>query len=596
MRLPLFVLWAALGLSSPALAGTAVPTVDPVVRTGEKAPKDVALVVGNEAYTSLPQFVRGGEDARSFRDWLLLSRGVTKGRVVSLGNVGREAMLKEAKKIATKVKKGGTVWIYYAGHGAVTDDGRRLLLGVDAGAGNLTSRGLRLDELIDVFTRPMKADRVIVVLDAGFGNAGRDGLELIPGRDTKVPDGFTLPSERVAVWAAARDDAPSWSFDPGRHGLFTWSALGALRGWVDGELDGQPDGRVTSEEAQAYTARLGVSVGRAAHPTEDRRLEPQGWVLAQGKGLERGPDAATLATVAREDIAARMKESEERLRAEAAAFWKDTLNLARQGGPAGEEALMAYIGEFSRATATLSWAVPIAEVQDARRLLSRYGEADATEAVAKAAVSSGEELATCDSLPQLEVGAASGGLSAGVVRCLEGRLKTERLQTNKNKLSRLLMANAEAAGDTTSWERLIARHLDEIDRSDPNLCLRYSVFLHKTGDPENAEEAIRWADYSLENKQVWEGDEYVKRVNAIYRLRAEAAQRLWQDAEDRYRREPTPEIDAQTLEYRGLSKDYAREWLDYARAARQPTDTAYNLCTSAAGTTSFCQEEPKGHP
>jgi hypothetical protein len=66
---------------------------------------------------------------------------------------------------------------------------------------------------------------------------------------------------------------------------------------------------------------------------------------------------------------------------------------------------------------------------------------------------------------------------------------------------------------------------------------------------------------------------------------------LWAAAESEYTTgEHTPENEAKSEKYRGMAKDYAREWLDYARAARLPTDGAYNLCASAAGTASACKE------
>lgn len=188
----------------------------------------------------------------------------------------------------------------------------------------------------------------------------------------------------------------------------------------------------------------------------------------------------------------------------------------------------------------------------------------------------------------LESPAMLGQLSAGQRRCLDGRIAAERLQTTKDKLSRLLLVNAQAAGDRSEWERLMVRHLEDIDRSDPDLCFSYAIHLHKSGDLDAAEEAVRWADVALENKQRWEGDAHVKRVYGLLRLRAEAGNRLWIDAEKRYQKEPTGDNDADVRDYRGLAKDTSREWLDYARAAGQPTDTPYKLCMSAAGTREFC--------
>ena len=56
--------------------------------------------------------------------------------------------------------------------------------------------------------------------------------------------------------------------------------------------------------------------------------------------------------------------------------------------------------------------------------------------------------------------------------------------------------------DTERLGVLLGRHLQEIDRSDPDLCFKYSLTLARKGI-DHAEETIRWADYALENKQEW---------------------------------------------------------------------------------------------
>jgi hypothetical protein len=181
-----------------------------------------------------------------------------------------------------------------------------------------------------------------------------------------------------------------------------------------------------------------------------------------------------------------------------------------------------------------------------------------------------------------------GELGRGIEVCLERAFAAERMQTTRNKISRLLIIDAESRKDWDSWERLVQRHLEDIDRSDPDLCLRYSVYLHKTGGLDFAEDAIHWAGYALENKQNWAGDDYKRKVGGLHRLRAEAAHRLWNDSDRTYVATPTPETQSAAKKSRGLAMDYSREWLDYARAAGQDSKRAYQLCLTAAGAEMFC--------
>jgi hypothetical protein len=132
------------------------------------------------------------------------------------------------------------------------------------------------------------------------------------------------------------------------------------------------------------------------------------------------------------------------------------------------------------------------------------------------------------------------------------------------------------------------RHLEDIDRSDPNLCMKYAVHLSR-GGVGRAHGVIRWADYALENKQVWSGATYTKNVDSLYKLRAQAANRLWQDAEAKFVAERNEANEGAAAKYRGTAKDYAREWLDYARASGGDIKQPMALCVSAAGSKEFCE-------
>ncbi len=193
----------------------------------------------------------------------------------------------------------------------------------------------------------------------------------------------------------------------------------------------------------------------------------------------------------------------------------------------------------------------------------------------------------CDDWISLESPAMMGNLGVGQRKCLEGKI-AENSQTSKNKISRLLIMDAEARGDRADWERLMKRHLQDIDRSDPNLCFKYAIHLSR-GGPSRAHGVIKWADYALENKQSWSGNTYKKNVNALYKLRAQAANKLWQSAEAKYVEDRTDENEASAQRYRDMTKNYAREWLDYARASGQSTKGPLSLCVSAAGSTEFCE-------
>lgn len=221
------------------------------------------------------------------------------------------------------------------------------------------------------------------------------------------------------------------------------------------------------------------------------------------------------------------------------------------------------------------------------------GEPAAEDGLVDAAVEplsvSAAPAADCGDLVALEPQAMSGSLSAELRRCLEGRVRSEPLQTTRDKVSRVLLADAEARNDRAEWERLLKRHLEEIDRSDPDLCFKYAAWLARQG-PGRAQSVIRWADVALENKHRWSGETYKSRVSSLLRLRAEAATKLWQAAETEYATgEHTPENEARANRLRGQAKETAKEWLDYAGSVGADTRTAMALCVSAAGSSAWCE-------
>jgi hypothetical protein len=458
-------------------------------------------------------------------------------------------------------------------------------LGAGAKGGDLARDSVTLKALVSTLERSRAAKRVVLVLDAGFGNVGRGGLELIPGRQVGSVDGFAAEqTDRTLIWAATRDSGRAGAFVAAKHGLFTWTALGALRGWADGELDEAPDQKITMEEAQAYVARVTLQLGQLQRPWLDDRAEAVSLILDQGSHLEVGPSDALLQTLGRQDLQRRVRVAEEAVQADATAFWNDTLAIAQQGGPGGREALEAYIQEFSGQRATLTWGVYVPELREARKVLLGYDDAGVPASTAAAILT----VEPCDDLLSLESPAIMGQLTEGQRTCLDARVTSERLQTTKSKVSRLLMVDAEASGDRPTWRRLVSRHLEDIDRSDPDLCFAYALFLHRTGDLDVEEEVIRWAGIALENKQSWQGDEFTSKVTGLLRLQSEAAHKLWSAAEKAYRAEANGENEAMTDTFRGWAKDYSREWLDYTRAAGLPFAKALKLCEAASGTAAFC--------
>jgi len=191
---------------------------------------------------------------------------------------------------------------------------------------------------------------------------------------------------------------------------------------------------------------------------------------------------------------------------------------------------------------------------------------------------------TCDNLVTLEPKAMMGQLSKPEKGCLEGAFEAAAKQTEKDKISRVLIANANAT-DRAEWARLLERHLNEVDQSDPNMSYSYASYLAKVGRNQSA---IRWADVALERKDAWTGSTYTSRVYGLYKLRAEAANTIWETSEKKLASSPTEADRKKADDARQQVKTFSREWYDYAKAAKRDTSAAEKLCISAAGTAAYC--------
>lgn len=190
-------------------------------------------------------------------------------------------------------------------------------------------------------------------------------------------------------------------------------------------------------------------------------------------------------------------------------------------------------------------------------------------------------------LVELEPYATKGALDDAQKECLEKSYTAAEQQTTKDKISRVLLVNAYAY-NTKHWARLVARHLEEVDRSDPDIAYLYAFYLYNNNKAD-AEEVIQWTQVALERKDTWTGDVYVSRVYGLMRLRAVAANALWElKEEERRTNGSSPELLEAIEQVRNRTKSFAREWVDFAKVSGRSVEEPLNLCLSAATQAKAC--------
>ncbi len=200
-----------------------------------------------------------------------------------------------------------------------------------------------------------------------------------------------------------------------------------------------------------------------------------------------------------------------------------------------------------------------------------------------------QTTAECGDLITLEPAAMLGHLTDAQIRCLDTSVKDSERQTVKDKFSRVLLTDAWAKGDEHRWEGVARRHLEEIDRSDPDMCYKFAYYLSGSS-ADQMDEAIKWADVALDNRSLWEGDLHVKRVYSLFKIKTVAAQKKWTWQEEQYILDPSDDLFASKDASRNYMKTVAREWLEYARQSGKDEALPMQMCVSAAGSGAYCDD------
>ncbi len=355
---------------------------------------DAAVVIGIDDYAFVPDAIWAERDAQAFHGFLLYTRGVPADRIALLtGNVTHENIGDAVDEAAGLAGSEGTLWVYFAGHGSASPfDQQQLWLGVDVQSRveEVDNRGIRVAE-VQRRAEASAAKRIVLVQDACASGYGRAGAAVPTAKRLLGFVGALPESNRVTLWSATDDNQLADAYPAVEHGAFTYFAVGALRGWADGEVSGKRDRVVTLGEAQAYVRRM-LRVAGFRSQTASRE-DREGWEavpLAQGS-LDRGPKDEAVKGTAPGDQVAYYAEIE-RLRAEEAAAATDAERrraevaqlrraaeeglvaarpLVETGSEQGRQALERFL-EYYGAVEVGGQRVALEPVEEARRLLAAY--------------------------------------------------------------------------------------------------------------------------------------------------------------------------------------------------------------------------------
>jgi hypothetical protein len=262
-----------------------------------------AVVVGIARYSDtaggITNLQFADRDAQDFRDFLLSPDGGSfpkdNIRLLLNDDATSQNVRSALFTFLTKAQPQDEVVLYIAGHGAPDpNDPRNLyLLTYDTKIDDMGGTAFPMYQLQDVFTRVIKAKRVVTFADTchsyGFSGAsahGKKSNNLV----NQYLSHFANDSDRAVITAS---DISQLSYESdkwgGGHGVFTFFVLKGLHG----EADYNKDGTVTAGELFAY---IHDSVDKATDGNQSPMALPG---LAEhlplsGVGLRKSQHAAAL--------------------------------------------------------------------------------------------------------------------------------------------------------------------------------------------------------------------------------------------------------------------------------------------------------------
>ena len=215
-------------LFANVLIGYAQQDVDHrIAVTTEKDDKSFVLIISNENYKyeqPVPFALNDGETFKLYceKTFGIPSKNIRFLKDATLNDIRMQ--IQWLQKVMDAYEGEARAIIYYSGHGMPSEDGNKAyLLPVD-GKSTLTVSGLSTSDLYAQLS-DMPSKRTLVILDACFSGARRDGLMLASSRGVAIKTKQAPISGNMVVFSAAQGDETAYPLHEERHGLFTYYIL-----------------------------------------------------------------------------------------------------------------------------------------------------------------------------------------------------------------------------------------------------------------------------------------------------------------------------------------------------------------------------------
>lgn len=202
-----------------------------IPKTNQVNENTFAVIIANELYKHEESVPYAKTDGESFRNYCISTLGLPEARIHFCADATLNEMrmaMHWVKDIGEAFGEEAKVVFYYAGHGVADDASRSsFLLPID-GSGRDPESGYSIDKLYSQLSA-LPVSSVIVLLDACFSGAKRDGDMMVASRGVAIKPKAAAPSGNMVILSATTGDETAALYPQEGHGLFTYFLLKKLQ-------------------------------------------------------------------------------------------------------------------------------------------------------------------------------------------------------------------------------------------------------------------------------------------------------------------------------------------------------------------------------
>jgi len=252
-----------------------------IPQTHEEKSDVFAFIIANEDYQDVAHVPNALNDGEIMAKYCQFTLGIPEENIhliknATLNNIRREINI--MSKIAEAYKGQASFIVYYAGHG-IPDEATRdaFLVPIDGYVADVTTC-YKLSEFYSALGQ-MPSRKTIVMLDACFSGASRQGEMLASARGVVIKSKPAAPTGNMLVITSATGDETAYPYSEQKHGLFTYYLLKKLKDTQGKTTIGALIDYVSDNVAKKSIVINGKSQTPTAIPSKSLGINWKSWTL-----------------------------------------------------------------------------------------------------------------------------------------------------------------------------------------------------------------------------------------------------------------------------------------------------------------------------